>query len=298
MIKPAANLASAPKTEIRVVLETDRENAIAAIAASEMPVRAGKADLQSLQSLSVVIRTFMIGHPHRHSEEGFDYCDSTHCQHYQGEDFTSRIAGRLAKQATSETRGNILSFEGKPIEAYFTAACGGITTTPQVAWGTVPSGAYSYYTVRCKWCRASHFYRWERHVDAGKLFDAASKIAGLKLTSQARFETVEADNGFVQAIRIIDGPQVALVSISKFRSDLGRILGWNTVISNAFTMERRGSEFVIHGRGFGHNVGLCIEGALRQSETGRSWRSILAYYFPHADITAMANAQGLIKSLK
>jgi stage II sporulation protein D len=228
----------------------------------------------------------MTSHPHRHSEEGFDYCDSTHCQHYQGEEFTARLSGRLAKQAAKETSGQILSFEGRPIEAYFTGACGGITTTPQVAWGTAPSGAYTNWTVRCTWCRKSRFYRWERRVDAGRLFDAASNIANVKLTSHAKIETIAADNGFVQGMKISDNATVATMSISKFRSDIGRILGWNTFISNAFTLERQGSEYVIRGRGFGHNVGLCIEGALRQSEAGRNWKTILAFYFPHADLLA------------
>jgi stage II sporulation protein D len=88
-ITPASPAPSAPKTEIRVILETDRESTISAVAASEMPIAEGKADLQALKSFAVVIRTFMTSHPHRHSEEGFDYCDSTHCQHYQGEEFTS-----------------------------------------------------------------------------------------------------------------------------------------------------------------------------------------------------------------
>ena len=285
-ISPATNPSPSPKTGIRVVLETDRESAVAAIAASEMPVTKGKADLEALKSLSVVVRTFMASHPHRHESEGYDFCDSTHCQHYQGEEFASGQAGRLASQAAAETKDAILSFQHKPIEAYFTASCGGRTTTPEIAWGTPTPGGFKYTPVECKWCRASHYYRWQRSVSAAKLFNDIGKMVDFKLTAQADLKTEDAGNGFVRAIVVTDGGKSASIPISRFRSELGHSLGWNTIISNAFSIERRGSEFVVRGRGFGHNVGLCIEGSLRQSEVGRNWKTILEFYFPHSEIAS------------
>jgi len=284
-ISTATNTSSSPKTGIRVVLETDKESAVAAITASEMPVRNGKSDLEALKSLTVVVRTFMASHQHRHESEGYDFCDSTHCQHYQGEDFASGTAGRLANIAARETHDTILSFQHKPIEAYFTAACGGRTTTPEIAWGTATSGAFKYQPVVCKWCRASHYYRWERTIGASRLFTGVGTLVDFKLTSHAELKTENAAAGFVRAIVVTDGTRTASIPISRFRSELGHTIGWNTIISNAFSIERRGSEFVVRGRGFGHNVGLCIEGALRQSERGRDWKTILGFYFPHSEIS-------------
>ena len=108
----------------------------------------------------------------------------------------------------------------------------------------------------------------ERTVNSAKLFNEVGKMVDFHMTSHAEIQTEDTDGGFVRAIEVKDGGHHAEIPISRFRSDLGHDLGWNTVISNAFTMERQGGEYIVRGRGFGHNVGLCIEGLA--SVRGRS----------------------------
>ena len=44
------------------------------------------------------------------------------------------------------------------------------------------------------------------------------------------------------------------------------------------------SEVILHGRGFGHGVGMCQWGALRMAELGFTYEEILRHYYPGTDI--------------
>jgi stage II sporulation protein D len=70
------------------------------------------------------------------------------------------------------------------------------------------------------------------------------------------------------------------VSAEDFRLAVGRALGWGKILSNWFEVSRQGDEFVFHGRGSGHGVGLCQAGAAAMSAQGRGCTEILAQYFP------------------
>ena len=50
-----------------------------------------------------------------------------------------------------------------------------------------------------------------------------------------------------------------------------------------------GNEVVIRGRGYGHGVGLCQEGAMRMARCGFNFLQIALYYFPGVVITNISN---------
>jgi stage II sporulation protein D len=77
-----------------------------------------------------------------------------------------------------------------------------------------------------------------------------------------------------------------------FKIRVGRALGFNVVPSNTIDrLERRGSHYVISGRGFGHRVGLCQAGARHLARSGRSAAQILARYFPAAVVSTRTTDQ-------
>jgi stage II sporulation protein D len=80
-----------------------------------------------------------------------------------------------------------------------------------------------------------------------------------------------------------------VLSTDAFRRAIGLRLGWNTVLSPTFTVERRGTRFIFRGRGFGSQVGLCEEGAVAQAAAGRGYREILSFYYPGAGISERAS---------
>jgi stage II sporulation protein D len=154
-----------------------------------------------------------------------------------------------------------------------------------MTWGGATEGGYRYARVACEWCRASRYWRWERKARAANVLDALSASTGGRLSQSAEVAVEKSEpDGFVHSVVIVDKGRRAIISADEFRRRLGRRLGWSTVLSPTFTIERRGQVFYFRGRGFGSQVGLCMAGAVAQSAAGRSYGDILKFYYPRAEI--------------
>jgi peptidoglycan hydrolase-like amidase len=123
------------------IVEMDRETAVASIVAAEgsdaVPMEARKAQ-------AVVARSFLAAAIGRHKD--FDFCDTTHCQFLREPPAPNSAAHR----AGVETRGQMLSYQGRVIAALYSADCGGHTRTlAESEWhGESPDG-YPYFAVEC-----------------------------------------------------------------------------------------------------------------------------------------------------
>ena len=268
---------------LNIVLVTDRESAVASVVAAEIGV---ERSVEAIKALAVVVRTFMLSHMGRHSDEGFDFCDTTHCQLYKGEaDLSSEAASGVVANSVAATAGEFLSVANRPLASYFTATCGGLSATPAMVWGGASASGYVYHRVACHWCRRSPYNRWERAASASLVLDALSAGVGFKLPETAEIVVSSFDeSGLVRSVIIKKGARQIVMSADEFRRNIGRKLGWSTVLSPTFTVERRGASIIFRGRGFGSQVGLCLAGAVAQSEASRSYREILSFYYPQTEV--------------
>lgn len=267
---------------LRILLETGREAAVASIVAAET----NRREPEALKALAVVVRTFMLSHLGRHSSEGFDFCDTTHCQLYRGEqDLSDKTNSLAVGSAISQTAGQVIRFNGRLVETFYTAACGGETATPMMVWGG-GINEYPYRRIECRWCRDSRFDKWQRSASAIEILGSLSTVISTRLSSSTELiADAERPSGFVRSITVLDGSRRVVLSTDAFRRAIGTRLGWNTVLSPTFTIDRRGSRFIFKGRGFGSQVGLCEEGAIAQAVARRSYRDILTYYFPGTEVS-------------
>jgi stage II sporulation protein D len=270
---------------LQIVLTASLESAVASVVAAEMSAGSG---VEAVKSLAIVVRTFMASHSGRHAAARFDFCDTTHCQLYRGEDdLADRSTRARVGAAVEATEGQYLSFRHRPIEGHYTAACGGLSATPDLVWGGSSASGYPYRPVACEWCRTSRYYRWERSAPAELVLDALSVGTGLGISPAAELSTRSYEpSGPVREVVIINRGHRVTISPDQFRRYVGRKLGWNTVLSPTFTIERRGPVFVFRGQGFGSQVGLCVAGAAAQASAGRTHKDILSFHFPDAEITS------------
>ncbi|HKP84599.1 MAG TPA: SpoIID/LytB domain-containing protein [Blastocatellia bacterium] len=268
---------------LKIILTTDRESAVASVVAAEI---GGERAPEAVKTLAVVVRTFMLSHRGRHRDEGFDFCDTTHCQFYRGEsDLAAEVASPVVASAVAATAGEYLSFDRQPVQSYFTAACGGRTLTPKMVWGGASGNGYQYHSVVCRWCKDSEHANWRRSAGEALVLDALSAAAGFRLSHAVEIITeTEGPDGFVRSVIIKDKGRQTPMSADQFRRAIGRKLGWNTVLSPTFTIERRGRAIIFHGKGFGSQVGLCLAGAAAQAKAGRGYREILNFYYPQTEI--------------
>jgi stage II sporulation protein D len=272
---------------LNIVLSTDRESAVASVVAAEA---GGAREKEAIKALAVVVRTFMLSHANRHSGEGFDFCDTTHCQLYRGEaDLFSEADLPVVANSVAETAGEFLSVANRPLQSYFTAVCGGLSATPAMVWGGASAGDYVYHRIACRWCHGSSYNKWERAASASLVLDALSADLGFRLSETAEIVINRFDeSGLVRSVTIRNGGRHVTMSADEFRRKLGRKLGWSTVLSPTFTVERRGASMIFRGRGFGSQVGLCLAGALAQAEASRDYREILSFYYPRTEVRKLS----------
>jgi len=60
--------------------------------------------------------------------------------------------------------------------------------------------------------------------------------------------------------------------------------------------DEKGPVFTFYGRGWGHGVGLCQNGAFGQALAGRTYREILSHYYPGTTIVQASMLRSAVKS--
>jgi SpoIID/LytB domain protein len=244
-------------------------------------------ELEALKALAVASRTFALHNMHRHASEGYDFCNTTHCQRYLFTITDERKHARfknLLRRAASETAGEtVRDAEGRIADAYFHAACGGQTANIEKLWGGERAPEYlggvtdEYcLTARHDWVDVIPAAKLARALQGDSRSDVGARLENVVVTNRdetgrAQFIALEGENR-----RVLRGWDFKLI--------VGRALGWNILKSSRFEVTRVGQNFVFRGEGFGHGLGLCQEGAHVMAQRGASYRQILEHYFPGTSI--------------
>src|SRR5688572_23072985 len=97
---------------------------IAQVLAGEGQPRASHA---AQEALAITARTFAFANRNRHRGEGFDLCDTTHCQ-------VLRPATTITTRAAKATSGRVLLHQGQPAFVFYSAWCGGQTELASQVW--------------------------------------------------------------------------------------------------------------------------------------------------------------------
>jgi len=240
---------------------------VARVLAGEGEPRAASA---AQEALAVAIRTYTIANAGRHRRDGYDLCDTTHCQ-------TLRNATAATRQVVLATAGQILTFEGRAAEVFYSASCGGQSEAAAEVW---PGAAYPYLrSVRDDVHEDD--VPWTLDLTLRDVERALRQVgfSGRLTDLDVETRTVSARVGRLR----VSGMEPRVVAGDQFR----RAVGAATVRSTAFTMSRTASGVRLVGRGFGHGVGMCVIGAGRRATRGESARAILATYFPGLALTRL-----------
>lgn len=221
------------------------------------------------QALAIAARTFAMFNRQRHQKEGFDLCDTTHCQ-------VTRASTAATRQAALATAGRLLLRDGAPANVFYSAQCGGRTALASEVWpGSVD--APEDESREDDACRSEPGWTRELPVEAIERALRASGRRGQRLHSLRVIErTASGRVGRMQ----IEGFLPGEISGTDFRMAIGRVAGWQAVRSTSFVVERTTRGYRFRGRGFGHGVGLCVVGAGRRAIRGERLETILAFYYP------------------
>lgn len=108
--------------------------------------------LAALKAQAITARTYTIVSLNRHGSANFDLCDTVHCQVYGG----ASCEKGSTDQALAQTAGQILTYKGKPISAYYHSTAGGMTASSANVWGS----AIPYLKSVPDWDQNSPWYEW------------------------------------------------------------------------------------------------------------------------------------------
>jgi len=244
----------------------------------------------ALDVQAIVSRTYAVANLGRHAAEGFDLCDSTHCQVYR-----SAAAGEgpadAAARAVTATRGIIITFQGQAINALFHARCGGHTASAADVWG----GADSPYLqpVPDWFCSGPAAGAWTFSDDQAGVLRALSADDRTRVAGRLRRVDIAARDGSGRALAVtLTGSRTVSVRAEVFRAIMTQAYGPRSIRSTWFEVTSDGSRFRFSGVGFGHGVGLCQAGALRRAEAKQSPAEIIAHYFSGTRLVSVPSSAG------
>jgi stage II sporulation protein D len=237
---------------------------------------------EALKALAVASRTYVLRNLGRHARDGYDFCNTTHCQRFRPLD-SENDSSTAVIAAVDATRGEILRDGDNIADAYFSASCGGATANLKTLWGR--SAPPYLRGVSDEYCATEAHHAWTdviSHADLLKALQTDPRTnVGHRLTGVS---VVRTDASGRAELIAIDGERRLTISGWDFKIIVGRALGWNVLKSSRFEITRSGASFIFRGSGFGHGLGLCQEGAHVMASRGATYREILAKYFPSTSV--------------
>lgn len=249
-----------------------------AVAAADVAIA-----LPVYEAQAIIARTYAARAIGRHAAEGFDLCSTTHCQVYrEGMASRSRWAA-VVEQAVARTRGMLLLYDGRPIEAVFHAHCGGHTSAAVDVWG----GTAAPYLAGTAdpFCMRERPARWTWRLALTDLLRALN--SGPRTAVGARLDGIQVvrrDAGGRAAEVLLSGTRGPIVTGEQFRLAVLAANGAASLRSTHFDVRRVGGDVIFEGVGSGHGVGLCQTGLIGRIRAGQSPRQALEAYYRGARI--------------
>ncbi|MDD2772342.1 MAG: SpoIID/LytB domain-containing protein [Elusimicrobiales bacterium] len=259
-----------PDSTLTAVEELGIEEYLYGVLPSEM---GPEWPLEALKAQAVVARTYALYTLQGASEKAsFDLCADTRCQVYGGASEDPK-----AVEAVRATQGEVLLWNGRLVHAFFHANCGG-RTSPSIWGGDMIRPLMG---VRCPYCKESGNYKWSAFFSQETLLKFLSSLGH--------------DAGRIKSIRVVKRNSGGRAVKFKFSTDAGSqtasvkdlrgFLGASEFKSAYITRVTTTSKgFRFAGRGYGHGVGMCQEGARQMAWNGRKYKQILKFYYPGAKI--------------
>ena len=236
---------------------------------------------EALKAMAVTARSYANKFIGEHAKEGFDFCDTTHCQVFYWRDVTPAV-----RAATEATRGESLLYQGKPVAAFYNQDCGGTTAAASETWAEVSEPYLS--THQDPFCLTTGGLKWQTTLTHAQI-NKALRTSSLQPPENWRALEISSRNnsGRVRTLNLSGGkPGSFSLAGSSFRFSLNRVFGWNQIRSDMYDVRNVGGRVLFSGHGAGHGVGLCQAGAEEMARQGKTYKEILSFYYPGTQVTA------------
>lgn len=260
--------------DIRALLAintVDEESYLAGVVRTETGP-GGHIEFYKVQAM--LARTYLYMNIDRHERDGYDLCDKVHCQAYHG-----RSDLPVIHEAVKATRGRVLvNADSLLVFTPFHSNCGGETQSSAYVWLT---DMQHIHAVTDPYCGFSRNARWTKEI---AIDDWLAYLA-----EHGYRHVDDGDLACDQPVRAKD------YRAGSFTYPLVNIREDWALRSTFFSVALKGRDLVLSGRGYGHGVGLCQEGARVMAERGFMMEEILAFYFKGLVITGINDVKASVK---
>jgi len=225
-------------------------------------------EAEALKAQAVAARTFAIYNKLKNKTPEYDLDSNVNSQVYGG----MSKENPATNDAIDRTAGEVLSYNGEVIQAFFHANSGGRTASSLEVWG----GALDYLpSVDDPFSTKSKGAKWSASIPRDRLSSMVEK-AGYKTGSIYEILIQDrTESGRVGTLKI-KGSEGEYVIKAK---DLRAAVGVDQIRSTNFTVSGGSDSFDFEGLGWGHGVGMSQEGAGEMAGEGWSYKEILSYYY-------------------
>ncbi|MFH2011278.1 MAG: SpoIID/LytB domain-containing protein [Pseudomonadota bacterium] len=223
-------------------------------------------DIEAIKAQAVITRTYALYHKKAKQNSCYHLTSSVLHQTYKGNSPDPKIT-----YAVEETSGEILTYDGEPIEALYHSTCGGKTELPEEVFGK----SYSYLKSVESNCESSPYWEWKREIPLVEI-EKGLNISGIKEIEVKSYTST----GRVKELEIKTESDQIIIGSNEFR----KLLGWQRIPSTNFSIIKNSDSIVFEGKGHGHGIGLCQWSALEMAKEGKSYREILSFFYPGTEI--------------
>lgn len=247
-----------------IIEQIPLEKYLIGVLAGEMPV---SYNIEALKAQAVAARTYTINKIEQNKEKEYDVIDTTNDQVYKDEEQLKEIwkekyneNKRKLKQAIKETNGEYLTYDGKPIHAFFFSTSSGKTENCKDVFGE----ALPYLvSVSSTWDQSSPSYEGELTITKEEFCNKLEIECGDIKINIERNET-----NSIKDITIND----KTIKGTDFRFKLG-------LKSTNIEIDQINNNIIIKSKGYGHGVGMSQYGAKEMANKGYKYDDILKYYY-------------------
>jgi stage II sporulation protein D len=242
----------------QLINNIDIDNYVAGVVESEVGRR---PPIEYLKLQAIICRTYALKNINRHVSEGFSLCDKVHCQAYN-----HKPKSPLVKEAALQTNGIVIvDSEINLITATFYSNCGGQTANSEEVW---KQKLYYLRSVKDVHCLKENNAIWTKQIPKNTWLNYLKKHEHSDNLKDDKC-SIEYFQNKREQYYMKENIKIPFVNIRKeFK-----------LKSAQFDVIPNGNYVTLKGKGFGHGVGLCQEGAMRMSRTGYSYIDILHYYY-------------------
>lgn len=245
-------------TNMKIINKVDIEDYIAGVVEAE---GGSFAPVEYYKAQAILVRTYTLNNLYRHSGEGFNLCDRTHCQAYKGK---CRM-NELIYNAVRETRGKVLSdMNNILINTPYHSNCGGVTASASDVW--LKNLPY-LVSVRDPFCINSRNAKWEKKISVAE-WERYLEQNGINTENNSPDDYVFSQFSRKKYYSLNNHK----IPLTKIRND------WH-LKSAFFSITTDRNSLVIKGKGFGHGAGLCQEGAMEMAKVGYTCLDIIHFYY-------------------